>query len=199
MPCVAGPGTEITRLLNEWREGDPTAFDQLAPAVYDHLHSVAESYLRGEKPGHALQATALVHEVFLRLMQSQSVQYASREHFFSFAAKLMRRILIDYARRGLTHKRGQGAEHVSLAPELAWVDVNSPELLDLDRALTELAEIDPEKVRMLEVRFFLGATATETADLLNLSRSRVDRDIAFAVSWLHQRLKAARPSQNRPS
>jgi RNA polymerase sigma factor (TIGR02999 family) len=179
---------EITQLLHQWRQGDPEAFERLAPAVYDHLRTVAASYLRGERPGHALQATALVHEAFLKLMQTRSVEYGSREHFFAFAAKVMRRILVDYARRDLSKKRGEGAERVTLAPELAWVDASSPELLDLDRALSQLAAIDPEKVRTLEIRFFLGASAAETADLLGQSRARVDRDVRFALSWLHRRL-----------
>ena len=178
----------ITQLLAEWRQGDETAFDQLASAVYDRLHTIAESYLRGERPTHALQATALVNELFLRLVKNSSVQYDSREHFYAFAAKLMRRILVDYARKDAAKKRGDDAQPVMLAPELAWVDAASPELLDLDRALNELAELDPAKVRTLEIRFFLGATSTETAELLGQSRARVDRDVNFALSWLHQRL-----------
>src|SRR5215472_13049164 len=178
----------ITQLLAEWRQGDGTAFEQLAPAVYDRLHAIAESYLRGERPTHTLQATALVNELFLRLMRNLNVQYDSREHFYAFAAKLMRRILVDYARRDASKKRGEHAERVLLAPELAWVDAASPELLDLDHALAELAELDPAKVRTLEIRFFLGATSTEAAELLGQSRARVDRDVNFALSWLHQRL-----------
>jgi len=178
----------ITQLLDEWRKGDETAFEQLAPAVYERLHSTAESYLRGERPTHTLQATALVNELFLRLMKSSGMQYASREHFYAFAAKLMRRILVDYARKDTAKKRGERAEPVMLAPELAWVDAASPELLDLDHALTELSELDPAKVRTLEIRFFLGATSMEAAELLGQSRARVDRDVNFALSWLHQRL-----------
>jgi len=184
-----GPGpANITQLLDEWRKGDETAFEQLAPAVYERLHSIAESYLRGERPTHTLQATALVNELFLRLMKNSSMQYASREHFYAFAAKLMRRILVDYARKDTAKKRGERAEPVMLAPELAWVDAASPELLDLDHALTELSELDPAKVRTLEIRFFLGATSMEAAELLGQSRARVDRDVNFALSWLHQRL-----------
>jgi RNA polymerase sigma factor (TIGR02999 family) len=192
----------ITQLLAEWRQGDETAFEQLAPAVYDRLHAIAESYLRGERPTHTLQATALVNEVFLRLVKNSGMQYASREHFYAFAAKLMRRILVDYARRDGAKKRGERAEAVMLAPELAWVDAASPELLDLDHALTELAELDPAKVRTLEIRFFLGATSTEAAELLGQSRARVDRDVNFALSWLHQRLHGGTPAgsseQNSP-
>jgi len=192
---MASAPPDITQLLDAWRQGDASAFDRLAPAVYDHLHRVAEGYLRGERAGHTLQATALVSELFLRLIQNQSVQYSSREHFFTFAAKLMRRILVDFARRDLASKRGHGAERVALAPELAWVDAGSAEFLDLDRALSELTDLDPEKVRTLEIRFFLGATAVETAELLGQSRARVDRDVNFAISWLHQRLGAS-PEQN---
>jgi len=179
----------ITQLLAEWRQGDESAFEQLAPAVYDHLHTIAESYLCGERPTHILQATALVNELFLRLVKNSSMQYASREHFYAFAAKLMRRILVDYARKDAAKKRGDRAEPVMLAPELAWVDAASPELLDLDRALDELAELDPAKVSTLEIRFFLGATSMEAAELLGQSRTRVDRDVNFALSWLHQRLR----------
>jgi RNA polymerase sigma factor (TIGR02999 family) len=190
-----GPGN-ITQLLDDWRHGDEAAFDQLTSAVYDRLHSIAESYLRGERPDHTLQATALVNEAFLRLLQNQSVQYSSREHFYTFAAKLMRRILVDYARKEASKKRGEGAQRVALAPELAWVDAASPEMLDLERALDELGEVDQDKVRTLEIRFFLGATAFETAELLGQSRARVDRDVNFALSWLHRRLIENRAGQD---
>lgn len=199
---MASTPANITQLLAEWRQGDENAFEQLAPAVYDRLHAIAESYLRGERPTHTLQATALVNEVFLRLVKNSSMQYASREHFYAFAAKLMRRILVDYARKDGAKKRGERPEPVMLAPELAWVDAASPELLDLDHALTELAKLDPDKVRTLEIRFFLGATSMEAAELLGQSRARVDRDVNFALSWLHQRLHggaaAGAAGQNSP-
>ncbi|BDC49457.1 DNA-directed RNA polymerase sigma-70 factor [Bryobacterales bacterium F-183] len=184
---------EITRLLQEWRGGNEAAMDQLAPAVYDHLHAIAEAYMRGERGGalNTLQATALVHEVFLRLVQNRDVAYENREHFYTFSAKLMRRILVDHARRGLTKKRGENPTTVALAPELAWIDADSPELLDLDSALQELAQLDAFKVQVLELRFFLGATGDETADLLGVSRARVNRDVNFALSWLHNRLKGS--------
>jgi len=195
------PGN-ITHLLAKWRQGDEAAFEQLAPAVYDRLHAIAESYLRRERPTHTLQATALLNELFLRLMKNSRMEYASREHFYTFAARVMRRILVDYARKDAAKKRGERAEPVVLAPELAWIDAASPELLDLDHALTELAELDPAKVRTLEIRFFLGATSTETAELLGQSRARVDRDVNFALSWLHQRLHggigAGSSEQNSP-
>jgi len=183
---------DITRLLDDWRLGDPTAFDRLTPAVYGHLRDVADSYMRRERSGHTLQATGLVHEVFIRLMNNRQVKYSSRRHFFTFAAKLMRRILVDHARKGLAEKRPDGLQRIELAAELAWVDAGSDEFLDLDTAISELAELGAEKVEILELRFFLGATSVETAELLECSRSAVDRDVEFAISWLHRRLKPGR-------
>lgn len=192
-----GPASvNITQLLADWRQGDGNAFDQLAPAVYDRLHAIAESYLRGERPTHILQATALVNEIFVRLVKNANMQYASREHFYAFAAKLMRRILVDEARKNAAKKRGECAERVTLAPELAWVDAASPELLDLDRALDELANLDPDKITTLEIRFFLGATSMEAAELLGQSRARVDRDVNFALSWLYQRLRGGAATES---
>lgn len=187
----------ITLLLDRWRSGQQDAFDQLAPAVYERLHGVAAAYLTGESRNATLQATALVNEAFVRLMQNQNVQYSSREHFYVFAAKVMRRILIDHARASAAQKRGERPERVVLAPELAWVDAASPEYLDLETALEELGAADPEKLRTIELRFFLGATADEAGELLGHSRARVNRDVNFAVSWLHKRLKILRPNETR--
>jgi len=185
------PKGDITILLEQWREGDAGAFDRLAPAVYDHLHEVASRYISGERPGHTLQATGLVHELFLRLMQSKAVTYNDRTHFYTFAAKVMRRILVDYARRNKSQKRGDGAERVPLTDELAWVDVRSADMLTLDAALDELAELDELKVRILELRYFLGATGEEAAELLGVSKATVDRAVRFSVTWLHGRLTQA--------
>jgi RNA polymerase sigma factor (TIGR02999 family) len=185
---------DITRLLGEWRAGDDTALERLIPMVYGHLHEVAQAYLQGERPEHTLQATALVNELFLRLMKNQQVRYENREHFYTFAARVMRRILVEHARKATSKKRGDGAQRIALAPELAWIDADSAELLDLDQALAELATLDPDKVRILEIRFFLGMTAADTAELLGRSRSSVNRDATFAISWLHRRLSAG---QNR--
>lgn len=182
------PDGDITLLLGQWRAGDAGAFERLAPAVYDHLHEVASGYLARERANHTLQATGLVHEVFLRLLQSQAVTYRDRTHFFTFAAKVMRRILVDYARRNKSQKRGKGVERVPLTDELAWVDVRSADMLALDAALDELAELDEQKVQIVELRYFLGATAEETAELLGLSKATVDRSIRFSITWLHHRL-----------
>ena len=178
----------ITLLLDQWRAGDPEAFDKLVPAVYGHLRDIARGYLARERAGHTLQATALVHELFIRLEQSREVSYHDRNHFFTFAAKVMRRILVDYARRGEAQKRGQTPDRVPLSDELAWVDVRSPQMLELDAALDELAAVDELKVKMIELRFFLGATAEETAGMLDVSKATVDRGVRFAITWLHRRL-----------
>ncbi len=193
---MAGAEEDITLLLERWRSGQPGAFDRLAPAVYQRLHDVVAAYLSGENRSPTLQVTALVNEAFIRLMQNRNVQYSSREHFYVFAAKVMRRILVDHARAAASQKRGERPQRVILAPELAWIDAASPEYLDLERALDELAVADPEKLQTIELRFFLGATADETADLLGHSRARVNRDVNFAVSWLHNRLKSLRPGPN---
>lgn len=182
------PEGDVTILLEQWRSGDAAAFDRLAPAVYDHLHKVASGYLLRERPGHTLQATGLVHELFLRLLQSQSVAYRDRAHFFTFAAKVMRRILVDYSRRTKSQKRGDGYERIPLSEALAWVDAGSADILDLDAALDELAGLDELKVRILELRYFLGATSEETAALLAVSKATVDRASRFGITWLHQRL-----------
>jgi RNA polymerase sigma factor (TIGR02999 family) len=181
-------GVDITLLLEQWRAGDQAAFDRLAPAVYDHLHEVASSYLFRERPDHTLQVTGLVHELFLRLLQSQGVTYKDRSHFFAFAAKVMRRILVDHAREHKSQKRGEGAERVPFTEELAWVDMRSPDMLALDAALDELEQLDEQKVQILELRYFLGATGEEAAELLGLSKSTVDRSVRFSITWLHQRL-----------
>lgn len=183
---------DITALLDEWRQGADGAFDQLALGVYSHLHDVAAVFLRGERSADTLQATAIVNELFLRLMRNRQVQYSSREHFFTFSAKLMRRVLVDHARQKQSEKRGAGAFRVALVPELAWINAASAEVLDLDNALSEFSQEFPDKLRLLELRFFLGATAQEVADLSECSRSQVNRDIDFSVSWLHRRLKASR-------
>jgi RNA polymerase sigma factor (TIGR02999 family) len=195
---MASAEENITLLLDRWRSGQQGAFDLLAPAVYDRLHGVAAAYLNEERRSQTLQATALVNEAFVRLMQNQKIEYSSREHFYVFAAKVMRRILIDHARASASQKRGQRPERVTLAPELAWVDAASPEYLDLENALNELGAADPEKLQTIELRFFLGATADETGELLGHSSARVNRDVTFAISWLHKRLKAIRSERNAP-
>ncbi len=179
---------EITLLLAKWRDGEDSVFEQLMPLVYPHLRQVAAAYIRRERNPDLLQATALVHELYLKLLSQKSVAYEDRGHFYTFAAKVMRRILIDHARGNQAQMRGGGSVHVPLSDDLPWVDIGSEDLLDLDRALDELNGIDPYKVQLVELRYFLGCTAEETAALVGSSKATVDREIKFIKSWLYRRL-----------
>jgi RNA polymerase sigma factor (TIGR02999 family) len=182
-----GPG-EVTLWLERWSKGEAVALDQLTPLVYDQLRKVADGLLHNERPEHTLQPTALVHEVFLQLVNLHRVALNDRAHFFTFAAKLMRRILIDHARRLKAAKRGLALDRIPLNAELAWVGAREEETLDLSLALDELEALDVEKARSLELRYFLGCTVEETAGLLGVSPSSVDRDVRFSLAWLHERL-----------
>ena len=179
---------EITLLLAKWREGELSAFEKLMPLVYPHLRQVAAAYVRRERNPNTLQATALVHELYLRLVNQRKVVVEDRRHFYTFAAKVMRMILIDHARQSQTQIRGGGLERVPLSDDLSWINIDSPELLDLNRALDELGEIDPYKVELVELRYFLGCTAEETAILTQVSKTTVNRDLRFIRSWLFRRI-----------
>jgi RNA polymerase sigma factor (TIGR02999 family) len=194
MPPEPSPG-EITQLLRRWEQGEPGSFDQLAPLVSDQLRNIADAYLRGERPGHTLQATAVANEVFLDLLRLKRVTLRDRSHFFAFAAKLARRILVDSARRTSAIKRGSGFERVPLDAELGWLGKGDEtgereETLDLAAALDDLAELDAQKARAVELRYFLGCTVEETADLLEAPRRSVERGLEFSLAWLRQRLGA---------
>jgi RNA polymerase sigma factor (TIGR02999 family) len=167
---------EITLLLAKWKDGDPSAFEELMPLVYPHLREVAAAYIRRERNPDVLQATALVHELYLRLLNQKK------------AAKVMRMILIDHARESQAQMRGGGYDRIPLSDDLLWVNIGSPELLDLDHALDELGALDAYKVQLVELRYFLGCTAEETADLMQVSKSTVDRDLRFTKSWLYRRI-----------
>lgn len=193
----------ITRALADWAAGDPSALDRLAPAVYPKLRELAQALLNRERPGHTLQATALVNELFLKLIAQREPRFDDRQHFYNACAKLMRLALIDYARGANRDKRGNGQqplalleeEHhprrtmVPLHAELSWLNAAGPQMIDLDRLLNELAGIDPSLVAMFEARYLLGCTAEETAELLHTSKATVDRKVKFARAWLYQRLR----------
>ena len=181
------PG-EITQLLLQWKQGEPDAFDRLMPLVYPHLRQIAASYIRRERNPDVLQATALVHEVYLRLVGRKKAEWADRAHFYTFAAKVMRMILTDHARSNVAQKRGGGAQHLPLNEQIPWIKIGSESLIDLNRALDDLSAIDPYKVQLVELRYFLGCTAEETAALMELSKATVDRDLKFVRSWLYRRL-----------
>jgi RNA polymerase sigma factor (TIGR02999 family) len=180
---------EITELLHRWEEGEPGAVDALAPLVYDQLRGIAEACLRRERPEHTLQPTAVVNEVFVDLLRLRRVALHDRAHFFTFAAQLIRRILIDSARKAKTEKRGLGWQRIPLDAELAWLGGESAESLDLSAALNELAEFDAAKTRTVELHYFLGCTLDETADILGVSKSTVERNVRFSLAWLGQRLR----------
>jgi RNA polymerase sigma factor (TIGR02999 family) len=179
---------EITVLLGKWNDGEASAFEELMPLVYPHLRQVAAAYVRRERNPDVLQGTALVHELYLRLLGQKKAAWEDRRHFYTFSARVMRLILIDHARETQAQMRGGGHERVPLSDDLAWVNIGSPEMLDLNNALDELAGLDAEKVQMVELRYFLGCTAEETASLMQVSKATVDRELRFVKSWLYRRI-----------
>ena len=189
---------DITVLLRKWKAGDAEARDQLMPHVYPHLHDVAAAYLRREHGDHTLQPTALVHELYLRLLQQRKPDWDDRAHFYAFAASVMRRILTDHARATNADKRGAGVQHVPLCDEVPWVNLNSVDVMDLNRALDELDSVDPRKVRLVELRYFLGCTLAESAEILAISTATAERDLMLARTWLYSRLVLKKESEPLP-
>ena len=181
------PG-EITQLLSEWREGKREAFDQLVPLVYTELRNIATGLMRRERGGHTLQPTALLHELYFRLAQQRRVAISDRCHFYTFAAKLMRMILVDHARARNADRRGGSSLRVPISEELVWLGETESDTLDLNRALDKLEEIDARKARIVELRFFLCFTVDEIAEILELSKATVDRDLKFSRAWLYREL-----------
>ncbi|MGD0631660.1 MAG: ECF-type sigma factor [Terracidiphilus sp.] len=181
---------EITMLLRDWKAGDPAAVDHLFELVYPQLRQIAGSLFRGERTEHLLQPTSVVNELFLKLIRQRSLRFEDREHFYSLSARLMRRVLVDHARSEGRQKRDGGIP-VQLRSDLAWVEGRPAEMIDLDRVLEELEQLDPRKCKMLELRYFLGFTAEETAELLVTSKATVDRELRFVRGWLTDRLQAA--------
>jgi RNA polymerase sigma factor (TIGR02999 family) len=184
----AGP-ENITGLLKAWGRGDEAALEQLTPAVYAELHRIARQYMRREYRGQTLQATALVNEAYLRLVDGASVNWQDRAHFFAVSSQIMRRILVDKARARAAAKRGRRAECVDLDKTPELVSTREDELIALEDALTNLAEIDPRKVRVVELRFFGGLTVEEAAEVLRISPRSVLRDWNLAKTWLQRELK----------
>ncbi|HJU91915.1 MAG TPA: sigma-70 family RNA polymerase sigma factor [Pyrinomonadaceae bacterium] len=182
------PQHEITQLLAEWSEGNQSALDELYPLVYGELHRLARRYMSRERKGHTLQTTALINEAYVRLVDQKNVHWANRSHFFAISAQIMRRILIDHARRHTYAKRGGGAQQVSLE-EVAMV-VRNPgaELVKLDEALKILAKMDPRRCHVVELRYFGGLSNEEIAGVLKVSENTVTRDWNLARAWLHQQL-----------
>ena len=179
---------QITQLLVAWSEGDESALDQLAPLIHAELHRLAHHYMSRERPGHLLQTSALINEAYLRLIDWKNVRWQNRAHFFGVAAQLMRRILVDFARDRQYLKRGGGTLLVSLSDAASFVVQRGEDFVALDEALTALAEIDPRKVRVVEMRFFAGLSVEEVAELLNVSKETVMRDWRLAKVWLLREL-----------
>jgi RNA polymerase sigma factor (TIGR02999 family) len=179
---------EVTQLLIAWSEGDASALEQLAPLVQDELQRIARHYLQAEQPGHLLQTTALVNEAWLRLIDWRNVSWQNRAHFFSVAAQLMRRVLVDEARQRQALRRGGDALRVSLSAAAGVADEQGVELLALDTALQELAALDERKSRIVELRFFGGLSVEETAEVLQVSQRTVMREWSFAQTWLFHEL-----------
>jgi RNA polymerase sigma factor (TIGR02999 family) len=176
------PGS-VTGLLLAWREGDDAALEQLVPLVHQELHRIARGCMRGERTGHSLQATALVNEAYLRLIGAQQVDWQNRVHFLAVSARLMRRILVDFARKKKYQKRGGGAQDVTLDEALIVVEPGR-DLLALDEALDALAKMDERKAKVVEMRYFGGLTVEETAIALGVSPDTVMRDWRLAKAWL---------------
>jgi len=178
---------EVTRLLVDWGNGNQAALDDLIPLVYDELRRLAGRYMRRESPGHTLQTSAVVNEAYLRLVNQKSVQWQNRAHFFGVAAQLMRRILVDHARSRSRAKRGGGAQMVSLV-EQAVIPSEVEEVIALDDALKNLAEMDPRKSQIVEMKFFGGLTNEEVAAVLKVTPRTVERELRKAKAWLNRAL-----------
>jgi RNA polymerase sigma factor (TIGR02999 family) len=183
------PAPKITQLLVAWGEGDEGAFERLTPVVYDELRRIARRFMGGERAGHTLQATALVNEAYMRLIDVNKVEWQNRVHFFAMSARLMRRILVDFARSRNYQKRGAGAKQVTLDERLLVSDP-SLNLVALDDALKALAAMDPRKSQIVEMRFFGGLSVEETAEALKVSPETVMRDWKLAKAWLRRELQS---------
>jgi len=186
---VTDPSSQdVTEILLRWRNGDQEALDQLMPLVYDELHRLANAYLRRERPGHTLQTTALVHEAYLRLVDQTHANWQNRAHFYGVAAQLMRRILVSHARTQQAAKRGSGGLKLSLDEVAMKAKQREAEVVALDDALMDLAKIDPQQSRIVELRYFAGLNIEETAEVLGVSPATVKREWGTAKAWLYNEL-----------
>ena len=180
---------DLTILLHAWMRGTPGALEQLLPLVYPDLHSLASAFLRRGASPVTLQTTAVVNELFIKLLSSRPKQLENRRHFYVLAARVIRLSLIDYYREQHAERRGGDLQRVPLHEELAWVDAASEDVIALDRALAELEQLDPVQAELLSTRFLLGCTSEETAELTGLSKATVDRRVRLARGWLYRRLR----------
>ena len=186
---MAGPDPkDVTTLLQEWSGGNQQALHDLTPLVYNELHDLAARQLRRERANHTLQSTALVHEAYLKLIDQRRVQWHDREHFFAVASRVIRRILVSYARSRNSSKRGGGRTLLAFEELMALPDRKNIDLVALDEALESLSQIDPQQGRIIELRFFGGVSIEGTAKVLGISTSTVNRDWNLARTWLHHEL-----------
>ena len=187
-----GEPQEVTRLLLAWNEGDEGALEKLVPQVYQELRRLAKRQMRREHPDHTLQTTALINEAYLRLVDLRNVQWQNRAHFFALCARLMRRILVDFARSRHYAKRGGGAQPVSLDESLVVSPAHSTDLVAVDDALKALTKVDARKAQVVELRFFGGLTVKEAAEALKVSSETIQRDWKLAKAWLLRELSGDR-------
>ena len=181
---------EITQLLIAWGNGDQTALDHLIPAVYGELRRIAGNFMRRQNPANTLQASALVNEAFVRLVDAKGIDWQDRTHFFAVAATLMRRVLVDAARRRNSQKRGGGKLRITLDERIATVDASDADLVALDEALTRLSATNPRLGRIVELKYFAGLTEEQVADTLEISARTVRRDWSVARAWLFRELQS---------
>jgi RNA polymerase sigma-70 factor (ECF subfamily) len=186
---VTDPRTHVTTLLKRHADGDPDALSALIPLVYKELQKLASYYLQGERPGHILQTTALVHEAYMRLVDRKEVNWKDRSHFFAVAAQTMRRILVDYARRHRAVKRGSSALQISLEQAAVFAKEQAPEHLLIDELLKELARLDPQGARIVELRYFVGLSVDQTGEVMGISPATVKREWSVAKAWLMREMK----------
>jgi RNA polymerase sigma factor (TIGR02999 family) len=184
----AGAGKDLTTLLLDWSRGDAQALDQLTPLVYQELRRIAGRELRRERPDHTLQSTAVVHEVYLKLIDQQRVQFQDRDHFFAVASQMIRRILVSYARAHKAAKRGAGVTKLLFDESIGIAGGRSADLVALDDALESLSRVDPQQGRIVELRFFGGLSIEATANVLSISPATVKRDWNVAKAWLYREL-----------
>jgi RNA polymerase sigma factor (TIGR02999 family) len=184
----------VSKLLLNWGQGDQGAREALIPLVYDELRRLARRYLRRERPDHTLQSAALVNEAYLRLIRQEHPQWQNRAHFFGVAAQLMRHILVDHARNRAAAKRGAGAPRLTLDPDVALPQARDVDLVALDDALNQLAALDPQQSRLVELRFFGGLSIEETSVVLGVSPATVKREWATARAWLQREMRNRKTS-----
>jgi RNA polymerase sigma-70 factor, ECF subfamily len=194
---ATAPSGDVSNLLRAWSDGDQEALERLIPIVYDEMHRLARHYMQRERPGHSLQTTALVNEAYIRLVDYKRMQWQNRAHFFAVSAQLMRRILVENARRH-NLRRGSRTQHLSLEEVAVIAGDRSGDLVALDGAMNKLAQLDPRKVQVVEMRYFGGLSVEETAEVLKVSPITVLRDWSAAKAWLYRELTTEMSDGSRP-